>query len=76
MECYTFFFSFTTLKKKGKEESAYLFERGWGLIVSHIKPPPPSATMSSIKAAAYVVSSERLNAPIRCPVTVLEPCRT
>lgn len=71
-----FFFSFTTLKKKGKEESAYLFERGWGLIVSHIKPPPPSATMSSIKAAAYVVSSERLNAPIRCPVTVLEPCRT
>lgn len=46
------------------------------MIVSHIKPPPPSATMSSIKAAAYVVSSERLNAPIRCPVTVLEPCRT
>lgn len=35
-----FFFFFYNIKKKGKEESAYLFERGWGLIVSHIKPPP------------------------------------
>lgn len=62
------FFYHNNKKKKNRKRGKCLFEWGWGLILSHVNHPHLSATMSSIKIADHVISSECLNA------TVCRPC--